>query len=376
MSLIDLPILFKRASGGAVVQWQIRVDPHDDGTATIITTHGQVGGQLQESTDHIKEGKNPGKKNETTAQQQAIKEAEAKWTKQRDRKHYGLTVEESDAKIAAAPMLAQVFEDHQQKVNWDDKDHLHVQPKFDGHRCLAFIDGRMQIKLFSRQGIEITTVPHIVDQLYSAPPNSIIDGELYIHGESLNKIGSYIKREQEGSANLCYMIYDIADPKRPFSDRLQTLLDDCGQFEDESHLHLARTQNVGSLDEAMEFQAAAIENGYEGAMLRHGTEGYKPGKRSDGLLKMKTFIDGEFVVTGCKEGRGQFAGMAVFECVTPDGNPFDVTAPGTHDEKRAYWNNKDQYTGKRLTVKYQTMTNTEAPVPFLPVAKGFVDPNV
>lgn len=68
--------------------------------------------------------------------------------------------------------------------------------------------------------------------------------------------------------------------------------------------------------------------------------------------------------------------MAVFECVTADGNPFDVTAPGTHDEKRAYWNNKDQYTGKRLTVKYQTMTNTEAPVPFLPVAKGFVDQNV
>lgn len=371
MSLIDLPVLFKRASGGAIHQWQIRVEPHDDGTATIITTHGQLDGAQQEARDHIKEGKNPGKKNETTPQQQAIKEAEAEWTKKRDRKHYGLTVEESDAKIAAAPMLAHVFEDHAKKINWDDKDHLHVQPKFDGHRCLAVVSGKMEIKLYSRQGIEITSVPHIVEQLYTAPPGTVLDGELYIHEQPLNKIGSLIKREQAGSADLCYMIYDMADPKKPFADRFRRLEDECGQFEDESHLHLARTQKVGSLGEAEEFQAACLEHDYEGAMLRWGTEGYKPGKRSDGLLKMKTFVDDNFVIVGCKEGRGQFEGMAIFECVTEAGHKFDVTSPGTHEEKRAAWQNRDSYNGKRLTVKYQTYTSTEEPVPFLPVAKGF-----
>ena len=374
-NLIDLPPLFKRASTGAVQVWEVRVDPLDDGTAKIISRYGQVDGQKQEAVDHIKVGKNPGKKNETTAQQQAIKEAEAKWTKRRDRKHYGLTVEESDIKIAAAPMLAHPYDDHAGKVDWDNKHHLHVQPKFDGHRCLAFCDERMEITLYSREGCLIETTPHINEQLHPIMyPGVILDGELYIHGMPLNKIASLIKRKQDGSQNLCFMTYDLGDPTKPFADRFQTLSQDyMDDSLDTPHVQLARTQAVGSLGEANEFQAACIENGYEGAMLRHGTSGYKPGKRSAGLLKMKTFVDAEFVIVGCKEGNAGYAGMAIFECVTPDGNKFDVTAPGTHEEKRAAWQARDSYNGKRLTVKYQFYTQTDEPVPFLPVAKGYKD---
>jgi hypothetical protein len=72
--------LFKRTSTGATQVWQIRVEPQDDGTAIIVTSHGQVDGKIQEGRDHIKQGKNPGKKNATTPVQQAIKEAESKWT--------------------------------------------------------------------------------------------------------------------------------------------------------------------------------------------------------------------------------------------------------------------------------------------------------
>ena len=50
-------------------------------------------GKQQEAHDLITVGKNHGQKNETTPQQQAIAEAKAKWEKQRNRRHYGLTVE-------------------------------------------------------------------------------------------------------------------------------------------------------------------------------------------------------------------------------------------------------------------------------------------
>jgi len=375
-NLIDLPPLFKRASGGAVQVWEVRVDPHDDGTASIISRYGQVDGQKQEAVDHIKVGKNPGKKNETTATQQAIKEASAKWSKRLDRKHYGHTVEESDIKIAAAPMLAHPYDDHANKVDWTNKHHLHVQPKFDGHRCLAFCDDKMEITLYSREGVEIETTPHIVEQLHPIMyPGVILDGELYIHGMPLNKIASLIKRAQAGSENLCFMTYDISDPKKSFADRFQTLSQDYMDVSLEApHIHLAKTQAVDSLGEADEFQAACLEAGYEGAMLRHGLSGYKPGKRSDGLLKMKTFVDDEFVIVGCKEGNASYEGMAIFECVTADGNKFDVTSPGTHEEKRAAWVARDSYMGKRLTVKYQFYTKTDAPVPFLPVAKSIIVP--
>ena len=95
--------LFKRTATGAVQVWRIRVEPQDDGTAIIITTHGQLDGAQQEARDHIRDGKNTGKRNATTAAQQAIKEAEARWTKQRDRNHYGLTVEESDGRPSCTP---------------------------------------------------------------------------------------------------------------------------------------------------------------------------------------------------------------------------------------------------------------------------------
>lgn len=62
----------------------------------------------------------------------------------------------------------------------------------------------------------------------------------------------------------------------------------------------------------------------------------------------------------------------MFECVTSAGHKFDCTAPGDMPTKQAYWQNHQQYVGKRLTIKFQKYTETAEPVPFQPVAKGFV----
>lgn len=373
-NLINLPPLFKRTANGGIQTWSIAVHPEDDGTATIITTHGLLDGAKQNSRDHIKQGKNPGKKNETTAQQQAVKEAEAKHTKKQERELYGLTVEQSDMKKRVAPMLAHTYEDHETKVDWSDKSQpKHIQPKFDGHRCLAFKtqDG---VTLFSRKAVEITSCPHVVEELSRVMmTGDVFDGELYIHGTPLNKISSLIRREQEGSQYLRYMMYDMMNPS-PFLTRyhmLENRITSNSGFGD--NIDLARTNTVTDLDDALQFQQDAIANDYEGAMLRWGSVGYEPGKRSHSLLKMKTFIDGEFTIVGAKVGRGTFAGMAVFVCVTDDGNPFDVTAPGTHEDKKQAWVDREKYIGRKMTVKYQNMSATEAPVPIFPVAKGFVE---
>lgn len=367
--------LYKRTKSGDVQQWEIRVENNSDGTANIIVTHGLVNGQKQVETETISEGKNAGRKNATSPWEQAEKEAEAKWSKKRDREHYGLTVEESDMKISAAPMLAHVYEDHAKKIDWNSG-LVAAQPKFDGHRCLAFRDTDYNIQLFSRKGDPIESCPHIIEQLkLIMPTNSIFDGELYIHGRPLNEIASLIRRAQEGSANLCYIVYDTVDKNRPFHERFLGL---SGRFytpdaRECTHLHLARTETVKSEEAAFEFQQQCLENGYEGAMLRHGDYDYESGKRSHGLLKMKTFRDGEFVVVGAKEGRGKFEGMAIFVCQTESGSTFEVTAPGTHDQKRAYWANHQQFVGQKLTVKFQNLSATENAVPIFPVALGFAN---
>lgn len=370
-----LPALFKRTANGGTQVWAIRVDPQDDGSAIIVTTHGLIDGAKQEARDHITQGKNAGRKNATTPLQQAIAEATSKWNKQRDRNHYGLTVEESEAKKFIAPMLAQKYTDdagqltsYAKKINWDDHEHLHVQPKFDGHRCLA-IRGDRGVQLFTRKGVEIETCGHIVEQLSSIMPEGVmIDGELYIHGIPVTTIGGYIAKEQAGTEDLKLVMYDAVNLDAPFINRVDYLEKITSRRG--PHLHLARTTPIACVDDLMNFQGQCIEHGYEGAMLRHGRAGYEPGKRSHSLLKVKNFIDGEFTIVGCKEGRGGFAGAAVFECVTEAGNPFDVTAPGSMPEKQAIWQNHQAYIGKRLEIKYQTWTQTDKPVPFQPVAKG------
>jgi ATP-dependent DNA ligase len=363
--------LYKRTKGGKIQQWTIEVMHQLDDTATITVSHGLTDGQKQVDTERITEGKNAGKKNATTAVQQATKEAKAKWQKKLDRERYGLTVEESDVKMLTAPMLAHVYEDHADKVNWDGQ--THVQPKFDGHRCIA-IKNDTGIQLLSRQGVPITSCDHLIEQLSGCMPNnSIFDGELYIHGLPLNTIGSYIRRKQEASADLCYMMYDMPSMDAPFIKRYKHLLGTVRMWGNDKfpNLHIARTEEVQSETAAMEFQVKCIENGYEGAMLRHGDYEYLRGKRCHGLLKMKTFQDDEFEVIDCQEGRGKFEGMAIFTCITKDEYPFDVTAPGTHEEKKAYWESWPQHKNKMLTVKYQNYSATNTPVPVFPVALQF-----
>jgi predicted DNA-binding WGR domain protein len=74
-----LPTLYKRNSNAtAIQQWTISVTD-----ATITTMYGQVGGAMQTTSDTVTQGKNLGKKNATTPEQQAMLEAEAQHERKR-----------------------------------------------------------------------------------------------------------------------------------------------------------------------------------------------------------------------------------------------------------------------------------------------------
>src|SRR5574343_785535 len=73
---MKLPKLFKISSTGAQQEWEISTENN-----IIVTRWGQVNGKSQETRDVIKEGKNQGRSNETTAIQQAEAEATSQWEK-------------------------------------------------------------------------------------------------------------------------------------------------------------------------------------------------------------------------------------------------------------------------------------------------------
>jgi ATP-dependent DNA ligase len=83
--LMDLT-LYRLNSKGKPIQWQIKVTDN-----VIETWDGQVGGKLKYTEDVVSEGKNIGKSNETTPEEQALSNAERKVTLKR-RKGYQETI--------------------------------------------------------------------------------------------------------------------------------------------------------------------------------------------------------------------------------------------------------------------------------------------
>jgi len=366
--------LFKRASDGSIQVWNVRAEPAEFNTAVVVVSYGQLDGKLCVKQKTIKTGKNTGRKNATTPFEQAVLEAQSKWNEKRDRDYYGLTVEESDEKRLYAPMLAQSWLDDKRQltnyaksVNWDDIDCLWGQPKFDGNRCRS-LRLHNTVEMRSKGSEFIDTCDHIVEQLFDViPPGVCLDGELYIHGVPVTTLRGLIAKKQPGTEHLCFVVYDHVDKVNGYSIRKQYLESLLPKFG--THIHLAKTVPIRNPDELMAFQRECILNGYEGAMLRHGREGYRTDERVGSLLKVKTFTDKEFEIVGCHQGEGSFEGAAIFECVTEEGYPFDVTAPGTIPQKQWYYQHWQEFVGKMITVKYPNLTATDRPVPFQPVAK-------
>lgn len=174
------PTLYKRDSKGALQYWKIFVYPDHSVGYYICTQYGKVGGKEQETEDAIFEGKNIGKANETSPHEQAVAEARSRWTKQIERKGYVENKEDVDKDLrpGAEAMLAHRFDKYPDKIEYP----CFIQPKLDGHRCIAVYDNG-KVELFSRQRKQITGLPHIESQLckllVGKEGRILLDGELY-----------------------------------------------------------------------------------------------------------------------------------------------------------------------------------------------------
>ena len=353
--------------------------------------HGLLDGKLQTSRTYVK-GKNVGRANETTDEQQAEKEADAKWVAKRDRSGYSETIPEDKPMM---PMLAQSHDKHGHKINYP----AFIQPKLDGIRCFIHVnaDGskyrNLNVKLVSRTGKEFTSLGHIADavrELVSVMGKSagsfILDGELYNHKfkNDFQGLVSAIKRDEpsENTRLVQFHCYDYVAEDRDFEDRIEELyhmdwwlnpsLNDLSTevgFTHDEAIQIVETFPVDNLDEVVEQNSLWLEDGYEGSMIRNAKGGYQPNRRSPDLQKYKSFIDQEFEIVGAYENKGRMEGQCTFTCVTEDGTEFGVKPMGTEAQREQYWTDfqAGKLTGKMLTVKFFEWTTSENPVPRFPV---------
>lgn len=356
MSNANFPILYKRTTTGDIQVWYGAVDGN-----TYTTSSGKLNGKITTKKPTVCKAKNIGKTNEITPQEQALAELTAIYTKKK-RQDFRENLEDVDSGTRFKPMLAAKWADVGEDVPDDER--IFIQPKFDGFRCVATANG-----LETRDGLPIPTAPHVIEALrplFEANPDLVLDGELYNHDlhDDFNMISSVLRKKVPSTDDLIrssryvqYHVYDIpSEGTKNYSDRLtslQSLIGQLGPLALES-IKLSPTTSAFAAD-VPKFLEDMLAQGYEGAIVRLDRP-YQH-KRSKHLLKVKKFLDDEFIITDILEGDGNRAGKAARVVLrTAEGETFKAGIIGNLDYCAELLARKDEYIGQRGTVQFLRWT--------------------
>lgn len=326
--------------------------------ADVIKESGVKDGKLVVYRSTSK-GKNIGKSNETTPEEQARLEAARKIQTKLDKEYFD-TEEEAVNMNVVLPMLAK---DYNKEKNVDYP--CYVQPKLDGMRALADFN-----KIISREGKEVTTLDHIQKSLIAnkkgldLPDDYMLDGELYAHGKDFQENMKLIKKYVPGKTEeVKYHIYDLVGGDHKFETRIDALR---VRIENIPHVELVPTYKVQTEEEMLEYHEKFIALGYEGTMIRHTRRGYSVNKRCSQLLKYKDFkdISAEIVDVIPSDKRPK---QAVFVCEY-NGKRFNTGMKYSHKDREKILVNKADYIGKKEEIRF--FEYTQDGIPRFPVAVG------
>jgi bifunctional non-homologous end joining protein LigD len=206
------------------------------------------------------------------------------------------------------PMLAQEGDHARSDPQWM------FEPKLDGYRVLAFVDGS-NVHLRSRGGIDLTSsFPEIVRDLAEQNAgNLVLDSEIVALGpDGRPSFNALQKRAQPKTAAelvtaqrsapavlVCFDLLHFAGANvrgAPYVDRRRYLA--------QTLLPAAHLQLIHASDNAEALYSAAIASGHEGIVAKRKDSPYQPGKRSPAWVKIRPVHTAELVVGGYTKGKG------------------------------------------------------------------------
>lgn len=366
---MNFPTLYGKSTLSKIKSWKVEVIKCNDDESIIRIEHGYLDGKKQEDSRSIVSGKNIGKANETTPYEQACSEARSDFNKKKD-EGYAEKIEDIKDESSGffLPMLAQKWQDHSAKIKFPAV----IQPKYDGFRCLAKKEDGV-VYLWTRKGKMLDVPTEIKEELSSVlKDGECTDGELYRHGWGFQRIASAIKKRGTDTPGLHYYIYDNPVLNQTFQDRFlnkwfknnnqeELTIDQPITISGTERLKLVPTKSVVDKSSMDLMESICLEAGFEGLMVRNLSGKYQFKYRSYDLQKVKQFEDEEYEVIGGKEGQGRESGLVIFRCKTSSGIEFDVRPKGTQEERSVMWKNLSSYIGKKLTVKFQGLTDDGRP---------------
>lgn len=286
-----------------------------------------------------------------------------------------LPKETTDSEGNLKPMLAKDFHDVATSVL--EKQWWYASRKIDGVRCLMFVkDGEIHTssrggKNYDNSTYHITCNPKLKKFMLDNP-TLILDGELYVHGYSLQTLSGLarLKKETDKCDELQYYIYDVVDTNKTFEERLEILdhikdelqldFEPNKTFEDgDLQIQMVPHVKVEGWVQIKKTHDSYVKEGFEGAVIRRPDKKYGVNKRTNDMVKVKEYQDGEFKIIGFSEGLRPED--MVFVCVTEDGKEFEAKPVGPRELKHEYLERIDEIIGKMATVKYFSFSDGGTP---------------
>lgn len=318
-----------------------------------------------EKSDKIKEGpptkavaKNVGKKNETTAQEQALKMMKSKINAKikEGYQFLHLDIEKKDFEIMSLKTSTR-------DETWVEEG-CFQQPKLDGIRCVALYK-EQGWELYSKKHNKFPFLEHIKQALQSQnlDKTKIYDGEL-LHPDGFQtlinivNVNRHTPPSEEQEREVIYAIFDIIDYKLTQTMRLEQLHKyvevNCG-----GPIRIVESIEVGTWEDINKLHNYFKVQKYEGSVVRHKNSLYV-NKRSTRCMKIKDFDTFEAVVVGFGQGVGADLGKVVWTC-THNGQHFDCVPKIPDNEREDFFKNGQKYIGQRLTIQHQGFTKKGVP---------------
>lgn len=260
-----------------------------------------------------------------------------------------------------------------------------AEEKVDGMRINVWVVND-KVTYFSRNGrvVDAETVDLDADfvALAKSSPyrNVMFDGELLV----VNPDGSRMERKTgngicnkaikgtisyEEKRKFKFIIFDMVEVKisnnslpqsdRPFHERTAELKMAFHTTKLKmKQIEMVYQQVVNSWDEANLVYQKMIANGLEGAIIKN-RDGMWEDKRSKNLVKMKQFIEDEFIIKAIEEGTNKYEGMmGALHCASADGSiEFSVGTGFTDDDRVRLFD--DGLIGRTVTVMYNEIIERE-----------------
>ena len=248
----------------------------------------------------------------------------------------------------------------------------YVEYKYDGVRVIAIVQNG-SATLYSRNGKLLENFPHINEALSKPEFEGLVfDGE--VMSEDFQTLMRQVHRKEGAQTEDSYLaVFDMLT-LREFNEGYTPInaIDRRDRIEQLSGLFNYRIQLVEAtlmnldLDEGQaQFQAMnkrALEEGYEGLMIKPAHEGYKC-KRSHAWLKIKPFIEVTLKVVALEEGTGKNEGLlgALVVEGEDDGKFFHLNVgSGLTDENREQiWADQNNVIGQLVEIRADAATQSQ-----------------